>query len=85
MIGPGVARELARQRERAIVRELERPRLPSQVAELLPSASIAVGVLAIVALGAPVVKAGRARCAGGLKLDRRDAHEQGGDPGEPAP
>ena len=54
MIGPGVARELARQRDLAIVRELERPRLPSQVAELLPSASIAVGVLAVVALGAPL-------------------------------
>ena len=55
MIGPGVARELARQREAAIVRELERPRLPSLVPDLLPSVSVVVGVLAIVALGAPVV------------------------------
>jgi hypothetical protein len=54
MMGPGVAREPARRRERAIVRELERPRLPSRVADLVPSASIAVGVLAVVALGAPL-------------------------------
>jgi hypothetical protein len=50
MIGDGIARELARQRERAIVRELERPRLPSLAAELLPSATLLAGVLTIVVI-----------------------------------
>jgi hypothetical protein len=54
MHNPGIARELARQRELAIARDLARPRPPSVAVELLPSISIAIGVLAIVALGAPV-------------------------------
>jgi hypothetical protein len=56
MIGPGIAHELARQRELAIVRDIERPRVERspRVADLLPSMSFAVGVLVLVALGAPV-------------------------------
>ena len=56
MIGPGIARELARQREHAIAREAERPRVRRgpRGGAFLPSVSIAVGVLLLVALGAPM-------------------------------
>ena len=49
---PGIARELARQRELAIVRGLERPRRPAPplIARLLPGAGLLTGVLAILAL-----------------------------------
>jgi hypothetical protein len=56
MIGPGIAHELARQRELAIVRDLERPRRPDGdgASTLMPTLSIAVAIVAIVALGGPV-------------------------------
>ena len=55
MIGPTVARELARQRELAILSELERPRLPRDggFVAFLPSVGLAVAVVTAVALGAP--------------------------------
>jgi hypothetical protein len=55
VIGPGIARELARQREQAIAREAERPRVPrdSRVGAFLPSGSIFAGVLLLLAFGAP--------------------------------
>jgi hypothetical protein len=51
-LSPGISRELARQRELAIVRELERRRRPAPplLAELLPSLSFVAGVLALLAL-----------------------------------
>jgi hypothetical protein len=56
MIGSGIARELARQRELAIAREAERPRVPrsSRAGAVAPSASILAGVLLLLALGAPM-------------------------------
>jgi hypothetical protein len=61
VIGPGIARELARQRELSIVRETERARAErvrversTSSAELLPSITILVGVLLLAALGAPL-------------------------------
>jgi hypothetical protein len=56
MIGPGIARELARQRELAIAREAERPRVPrsSRAGAFAPSASLLAGVLLLLALGAPM-------------------------------
>jgi hypothetical protein len=56
MIGPGIARELARQRELSIAREAARPRVPreSNVGVLLPSVSVVAGVLLLLALGAPM-------------------------------
>lgn len=56
MIGPGIARELARQRELGIAREAERPRVPrgSHVGAFVPPASILGGVLLLLALGAPM-------------------------------
>ena len=56
MIGPGIARELARQRELEIAHEAERPRVPreSRVGAFLPSVSILAGVLLLLALGAPM-------------------------------
>lgn len=56
MIGPGIARELARQRELAIAREAERARLPrgTRGTGLLPAMSAVVGVLLLLALGAPI-------------------------------
>jgi hypothetical protein len=56
MIGPGIARELARERELAIIREVERRRTPrgARAGEFLPSMSIVVGALLLLALGAPM-------------------------------
>jgi hypothetical protein len=52
MIGPGLARELAQQREREIARHAARPRLEG-LAEAMPAVSLAAGVLLAVAIGAP--------------------------------
>ena len=56
MIGPGIARELARQREQAIAREAERARTQpvARSAEWLPSMTIVAAVLLLLALGAPI-------------------------------
>ena len=52
MIGPGVARELARQRERDLARRAARPRLEG-LAEAMPAISLVAGVLLAAAIGAP--------------------------------
>jgi hypothetical protein len=56
MIGPAIARELARQREEAIAREVERPRAPQRArgGKLLPPVTVLVAVLLLLALGAPL-------------------------------
>jgi hypothetical protein len=56
VIGPTVARELARQRELAIMREVERARAPrsSRAFDLLPTMSLAAAALLLAALGAPL-------------------------------
>jgi hypothetical protein len=55
MIGPGVARELTRQREREIADRATRPRLQqtATLADALPAVSVVAGVLLALALGAP--------------------------------
>jgi hypothetical protein len=52
MIGPGLARELAQQREREIARRAARPRL-ERLADAMPAISLAAGVLSALATGAP--------------------------------
>jgi hypothetical protein len=55
MIGPGLARELAQQREQEIARRAARLRAPDPrlLAEAMPAVSLIAGVLLAVAIGAP--------------------------------
>jgi len=57
MLGPHIARELARRRDEDIARGAARHRRPepSALPEALPTLSIVAGVALLVALGAPVV------------------------------
>jgi hypothetical protein len=52
MIGSGLARELALEREREIARRVARRRAP-QLAEAMPAISLIGGVLLALAIGAP--------------------------------
>jgi hypothetical protein len=52
MMGSGLARELALEREREIVRRTARLRAP-ELAEAMPAISLVGGVLLALAIGAP--------------------------------
>ena len=51
MIGPGIARELARQRDEEIARRAGEARL---IADAVPAVSLVGGVLLALAIGAPI-------------------------------
>jgi hypothetical protein len=52
VIGPGLARELAHQRERELARGSARPRRKG-LGEAMPAIGLAAGVLLALAIGAP--------------------------------